>query len=1036
MKMHSVLAAFVLVLFFCQAATASDSPEVTISADPLWSVAGDGGSVSLHVLVADGGAGVNAAAVDLSCDPSCGTITPAHPVTNAHGTATATFHPSTVAGPVEITASAIWDGQDVPVTGSVVVHIDHDDPYAITLLEFPEGATVGSDVTITVGIEDCWGNPIDDALDVETVNLSVGSPGNAAAFVTDGGTGDAITLPLDSAGQAAATLRLDTTAGENIVFLDAPGTVADVYMTIEGVANGTPVSITSAYASASCPANGEDTVLIAYSLLDTYGNPCSGADVRIASSLGETATVATNRFGSALVRYGPKVTPVDVVLTATAVGNGSVTTSDTVSFTSTAPVNMALTASLLNMKSLDVDSSSTAAVTARITTEGGTPPDEEVEVTFSITDEERGGGTAPSLNLATVTTSGGVATATFIPGEFSSSDPSTGTCTLTATATLNGTPVTRSLDLAWRNYPSVSVSVSAEPETLVVNNTADVTISIRGDGWEFAPPPADVMMCISRTPTMLRGYPDPMVIAMNASMYFAGLMDEDVDSLGLVSYGEETPAGLMADLREMNSGNTKSVYNEIGYDPGGGSGAEAYITTHYTKSGTVRFDEEVTLDLPLSTSYGSFNDSVQCLIPYSSLSKGQGKHSGDELRLALYKSITEIVDNGSADDARAVVVLLDDFWNNGGGGKFGTLYGNPLGPDGTYEKEDYYIFPDDGRGNGHMWGSGGRWQNLANYASDNDVRIYVLLIDTHNGNVNGKIGRDLSTLADQTDGEYCYVENEDFESDLEGFLEDIKDDLRVASVFNTALDASLADVTVDGESVSSAGVLSYEYVEGVSTWITNTSATGDDLYSGTVDDTGDWADDRVLSFGIGTIEYNQVWTATVRLNFSSAGSIGLFTDENSVISLSDGEGNDYEQVLPPLSISVVDPDDVGAFNTTAFDVTYLTPTGNNETGSIEVEWGLAYEGANPESVTQHLSYQYSPDNIVWDNVWIPVPDIPAVYEGVDGVYSADFSTSGNNGWYKIRVRAREAIDGGAEAWRTADYLVLVNSGNKLVMRIL
>ena len=85
-------------------------------------------------------------------------------------------------------------------------------------------------------------------------------------------------------------------------------------------------------------------------------------------------------------------------------------------------------------------------------------------------------------------------------------------------------------------------------------------------------------------------------------------MEEGTDSLGLVSYGEATPVGQMADLCAMNQGKTKSVYNEIGYDPQAGKDAESYIIAHYSNSGEVRFDDEVTLDFPLSTSYTSFND--------------------------------------------------------------------------------------------------------------------------------------------------------------------------------------------------------------------------------------------------------------------------------------------------------------------------------------------------------------------------------------------------------------------------------------------
>ena len=137
----------------------------------------------------------------------------------------------------------------------------------------------------------------------------------------------AVSLPVDSQGWVNATLRLSTIAGENIVQICPPGLVGSSYITITGVADGPPVSIESAYASASCPADGVGTVLIAYTLYDQYGNLCDEAPVQIASSLGETTAVTTNSYGSMLVRYGPKNVPVDVTLTATAAENAPVFTS-------------------------------------------------------------------------------------------------------------------------------------------------------------------------------------------------------------------------------------------------------------------------------------------------------------------------------------------------------------------------------------------------------------------------------------------------------------------------------------------------------------------------------------------------------------------------------------------------------------------------------------------------------------------------------------------------------------------------------------
>ncbi|EJG06403.1 von Willebrand factor, type A [Methanofollis liminatans DSM 4140] len=1028
---------------FALVAAASGLPTISLSNDTACLTVG--GSETVTVQVNDETSRV----VNLSS--TLGTLAPSVVTTDAQGRATATFTAGTVSGTATITA-VFTDESGEEVSASKDLLIDHSTPINISSLSCPDEGSVGSEVEIALALSDRWGNPVDNANIIENVTFTVGSPGDGAAFIIGDRRAASVSLPVDSKGWVNATLRLSTIAGENIVQICPPGLVGSSYITITGVADGPPVSIESAYASASCPADGVGTVLIAYTLYDQYGNLCDEAPVQIASSLGETTAVTTNSYGSMLVRYGPKNVPVDVTLTATAAENASVFTIDTFSFASTDPVNLVLAASPLNMKSLDVDSSSEAVLAVWVTDESGvTVTDDPVDVIFTITDVDGHGATLtadPCLNggsstVAQATGDDGVASVTFTPGAFAASGDATGTCTVTATATLNGTVVSRSVDLSWRNYPSFSVSVSASPSTVMVGNEANVTISLTGDGWEFTPAPADVMVCISRAPTMLTGYPDPMVIAKNATKYFAGLMEEGTDSLGLVSYGEATPVGQMADLCAMNQGKTKSVYNEIGYDPQAGKDAESYIIAHYSNSGEVRFDDEVTLDFPLSTSYTSFNDSVESLIPYSIYSKGQGKHSGDELRLALYQSITEIVENGGTGDARAVVVLLDDDWNNGGGGK----YGNPLGPNGTYNNADYYEFPDNGKGHGNMWGPTGKWQDLACYASDNDVKLYVMLVDTPKGNGNGgtnghaALEADLQTLAETTGGLYSKVTDEDFESDLVQFYEDITADLKEAAVFSTTMDARFDQVSVNDVLLPSVGlsddpsddVLQYRYVNGVSTRITNMTAS-ETLYDGTLDDTADWAD-RVLDYSIGRMEYGQTWTATLRFNFTQAGTIGLFTDGASKISFSNAAGIPYKQDLPPVYITVVDQETADVFGTSTLSIPALAAVGDNDTLSIAVDWTLDYAGEHPELVRQRAQYQYSADDIVWDNLWHDFA-VPAVDEDVTGDYDAELDTDKKNGYYRIRIHAWEAISGGAEAWRTTEQPVRVDDGKKIRMKLI
>jgi len=1027
-------------VFLALVTAASGLPTLDVSTGETWLTAGGADTAVVTVQVNDDGNAVPGAQVMISCSETMGTIMPGTLTTGADGSATATFTAGTVSGTATITA-VFTDESGEEVSASKDLLIDHGTPINIPSLSCPGEGSVGSEIEIALALSDWWGNPVDNANETESVTFTVGSPGNGSAFITDSGDAASVSFPVDSQGWVTATLRLSTMAGENIVQVTPPGAVGDRYLTILGVADGPPVSIESAYASASCPADGVGTVLIAYTLYDQYGNLCDEAPVQIASSLGETTAVTTNSYGSMLVRYGPKNAPVDVTLTATAAEDASVFTIDTFSFASTDPVNLVLAASPLNMKSLDVDSSAEAVLAVWVTDEGGvTVTDDPVDVIFTITDIDGHGATLtadPCLNggsstVTQATGDDGVASVTFTPGAFATSEDATGTCTVTATATLNGTVVSRNVALSWRNYPSFSVSVSASPSTVMVGNEANVTITLAGDGWEFEPVPADVMVCVSRVPTMLRGYPDPMLIAKNASKYFAGLMEEGTDNFGMVSYGAETPEGEMANLLNLQNG----VCHWIGDDKHG-NGAKSddasYTALYYQKNGAVRFEDDVTLDCPLGTSFSSFSSAVDCLIPYAPGSWGQVKKSGDELRFALYRSITEVIDNGTVGHQRAVVLLIDDDWNKGCAGQ--GQYGNPLGPGGTHNADEYWVFEDDGRGHGSMWGQSGRWQNMAYYALDNDVKIYVMLVDTphSNGNTNdhAALEADLQNLAGLTGGSYAKVEDQYFQSDLEGFYEAIKNDLKDATIFETTLDASLANVTVDDNpDVPGGDALHYRYLNEVSTKITD--QTGASLP--TRDETDAWANGK-SSYSIGTMDYGQTWAVNLRFNFTQTGTIGLFTDDDSKISFSNAAGTAYEQDLPSVYITVVDQETADVFGTSTLSIPALGAVGDNDTLSIAVDWTLDYAGERPELVRQRAQYQYSADDIVWDNLWHDFA-VPAVDVDVTGGYDAELDTDKKNGYYRIRIHAWEAISGGAEAWRTTEQPVRVDDGKKIRMKLI
>ncbi len=411
--------------------------------------------------------------------------------------------------------------------------------------------TVGETTAVTVRLVDRYGNPIDNRNTVETVLFTVGSAGEDAGFLDGGEYVDSIRQSVDAEGNATVTLRVDQRAGENLVLVDPPSPVPDRFLTIYGIADGMPAAIIhtiipSAGSPPYLPADGTSKFYITYTLFDQHGNPSENQPVRIMTSLsGEDRLLTTNSAGQVTIGYGPKDTTGTVTITATAEANSSVTVSQSVEFTSTAPVNMLLTASPQNMPSRDVKSDSVARIRAKVVDIKGNPVFGET-VAFTVQDVDPGvyiQTEEPSLVSASALTNGdGYADVEFRPGTFTTdrndanySATATGTCKVIAT----WGEVSRTIPVTWKNYPYLSVETSVSPETVAVNDTIDATIRLRGDGWALQPEPIDVVLVIDRSGSMSGTdiNPSRMIAARNAANEFISRMNLAArDRVALVSF--------------------------------------------------------------------------------------------------------------------------------------------------------------------------------------------------------------------------------------------------------------------------------------------------------------------------------------------------------------------------------------------------------------------------------------------------------------------------------------------------------------------
>ena len=280
--MRWVYACLVIGLVLLAAPVAGQIPDaVAVSTDTTWLTAGSGETAAITVNVTNSttATGVGGVRVELSVNGTDGSITPARVVTGADGKATARFSPGTKSGTARITATVL--GLDEPLNGSVEQRIDHAAPYRLAGLWYDPEVIVGETTDIVLRMEDRYGNPVDSRRVAETVTFMVGSPAGGAWFNESGS--DKATVKVDGTGNATTRLRVDTVAGENIVYIQPPASAGSGrYITITA-AGSEPAGIDLVVdpASASVPADGDKVIRLTYTLLDARSLPAGDYWIRL-----------------------------------------------------------------------------------------------------------------------------------------------------------------------------------------------------------------------------------------------------------------------------------------------------------------------------------------------------------------------------------------------------------------------------------------------------------------------------------------------------------------------------------------------------------------------------------------------------------------------------------------------------------------------------------------------------------------------------------------------------------------------------------
>jgi hypothetical protein len=533
-----------------------------------------------------------------------------------------------------------------------------------------------------------------------------------------------------------------------------------------------------------------------------------------------------------------------------------------------------------------------------------------------------------------------------------------------------------------------------------MNDTVDVTIRLKGDGYELQPDPIDVVLCTDRSGSMLKDYPDRMVKAMEASEIFNAQMNYPHDHLGLISFGKKGQTNLIGYGYRYWLGQDNTYGDD--YD---------YRSDHYPGDPKY-YADYATLDLPVSDNAAVINTTIRGMVP----------DWGTPMRSGIYKAIKELNVNGSADAVKAVIVLSDGDYNH---------YGDPLAR-GTAIKKDPSAFGDltetylpfDGLGTGRTSN-----QNMSVFAMSNDIRIYSIAFAN---DISDEGKNTLRVLAESTGGKYYHAPTGD---DLAQVYTDIAGELKTEAGVNTTMNLEFGTVSVN--STLTGDVFEYEHLDPVSTRMTKYWTDNKTTIWGPVcENQGtDWQGDKILSFDVGDIYLNQTWETTFRLKVLKEGNIDIFGD-GSVIRFNGTEG-ESEVGLPHTFITA-------RLNLTETDVSAAqielewqsVDIPEDKPGVLTPYWNLSYTGNR--SVTQKILYQFSPDDIFWSGTW---HEADTLYHppdtNINGTYSTTLNLGEKEGWYKIRVFAQEITpdDDGASDEITWNDPVEVGTSDRAYIRI-
>ena len=953
MRAKAVIFTIIFLLFLVGTVGAVGIPDtVTISTDKPWIVANNADHSAITITVSNTTPGYNgpvqgATIILVVNDTALGTMNPNPVTTDSSGTATSTFKVKTKSGAAQITASVSG------LSGSVIQNIDHDSAYHV-VFNHPLSGTVASLVPFNVSITDKYGNPVDNRRGNHIISLHISGPSPNDCGFAEAGFAHDIFPTLDANGKTSVNIRLTSRTGDNNILMDGYQSIPNKLEWITADSMGEPFSITQVVAPAgsppALPADGKSIFVIVYTLFDVFGNPTNGQTIWVNTTVnGEERQFKSNDLGQVVYPYGPRSSVGEIYITAASVANSTViTTPQMVKFTDTGAKIISLSANPSMMPSRDVPpSASVSDIIATIGDEAGNPVS-GTTVTFTLADETYDEGSYnvtahPSLSISSSITDidGQTPGVQFIPGSFTTAGnpgfnaSATGHCNIIAT--WNGT--TKTVPVTWKNYPYVSVSTSVDPITTAVNQTVNVTIALKGDGWALGPKPADVVIITNLAGGV--GGADRLAQTKIGEKAFVESADSGV-SISLVSIGNNPSypsaqsgaggAGPFASANALALWNQQTIDGNAHFQPYAGAPMDKCLWDPSKWNTPSRSMPNATICTAATYNYFNPSSDGKLEMDFTTADSPANK-------ALLENKIQNFNDFGGTNYAAGINMALKQFdkVKNNGHVKALIIMGDgitmvaPTAPNATdsYWPSDWYPRASLGCFDESDSAKVATWK-AADLAKTQGITIFVLGYPT-----NGHIDED-TINGMVSPGKYYYVPDP---AQMHHYFDVIYGEIRNESGTDVAISADFQNINVTGVSVPGGQVYSY---------VPSTKIGWQDGSINFTDQTADWTDHK-LDFNIGTLKLKEQWNTTFKLKVNRSGLIDVFGDY-STVSFNGGAETLY---LPKTFISVVP--ELAPLDITAKKITLTNLNHGEIKALLPVTWDTTYTGN--ETLTEKVSYQ-------------------------------------------------------------------------------